>query len=122
MRAFSRSLLTIAIAAYCFSIAAQTVIPDNASVVLGIGSTWICNPGYRKIGSECVEFNLPENARFTRFGNNWLCLRGYKRQAERCLKIPVPHNARLDIVGYDWVCNEGFTENAFGCIPLSEED
>lgn len=72
---------------------------------------WSCNREYKREGSECKKFTLPEHAFFS--GDIWKCELGYRKNptADRCDKISLPENAHNTDTYDGWLCNDGYTKN-----------
>jgi hypothetical protein len=58
----------------------RPALPDNARVV---GSSWICNTGFRRTGNECEAIVLPDNALYV--GSGWICMTGFRRVDDQCV-------------------------------------
>ncbi len=86
-------------------------IPENAHEDNLALEGWSCNREYKKQGSECKKFTLPEHAFYSE--NTWKCELGYRKNPtpDSCNKIHLPENAHY-IETYDgWFCNNGYTKN-----------
>ena len=86
-------------------------IPENAHRDDLSLEGWSCNKEYRKEGSECKKFNLPENADWV--GDTWKCKSGYRKNPTNftCDKIHLPENAHYSDTYDGWLCNNGYTKN-----------
>lgn len=89
----------------------KIIIPENAHEDSLTLEGWSCNKEYRREGSECKKFTLPEHAFWV--DNTWKCELGYKKNptAQSCDKISVPENARLADTYDGWLCNAGYEKN-----------
>lgn len=114
--------LVFSVGVSCFSslVFGQDLIPENASAyITSTESGWVCNPGYKPKGIDCLKFDLPDNALLYGLGNTWRCMRGYRKESQQCSKLLVPLNASLDIVGNNWACNKGYRKDGGLCLVLS---
>lgn len=94
----------------------EVKIPSNAEGNL-IGSFY-CNPGFKRIGNECVKVKNVENGKFYEKGADFYCLSGYLKNEDTvsCGKIIVPPNARADDSSLDgWSCFSGYLKDGNAC-------
>ena len=89
----------------------KIIIPENAREDSLALDGWRCNKEYRKEGSECKKFTLPENADWV--GETWKCKSGYRKNPTNytCDKISIPENARSADTYDGWICNDGYAKN-----------
>jgi hypothetical protein len=92
-------------------------LPSNARPN-PIGTGWICNNGFKKVGEGCVKVEIPPNGKLNIYGNGWDCNNGFKKVGEGCVKVEIPPNGKLNIYGNGWDCNNGFKKTGEGCVKV----
>ena len=94
-----------------YSSSSSNNIPTNAHA---IGSSWVCDTGYKKVGSKCNKIYVPKNASLS--GSSWKCNYGYTKIGTSCQVVPA--NATATSSG--WKCNTGFTKDGNSCNKVEE--
>lgn len=97
------------------------LVPQYGQVTL---ESFVCDPGYDKLGDRCVKVDPIEHGRFYEQGSQFYCESGYKRNDElrTCEKIVVPENARLDSTSIDgWSCISSYIRKGDKCEKFTTE-
>jgi hypothetical protein len=94
--------------------ATQLTVPLNAHLDWA-GTNWICDSGYKKVGSSCQAVIVPLNAHLDWTGSNWTCDSGYRKSGSGCESVLIPSNAHLDWTGSNWTCDSGYRKLGGGC-------
>ena len=106
-------LLSSALSLMLFSTSASALPPNSHAV----GSSWFCNPGFKRQGNQCNKVIPPKNAYV--LGSSWFCNPGFKRQGNQCNKVIPPKNAY--VLGSSWFCNPGFKRQGNQCIGFQQQ-
>jgi len=67
--------------AICMAIQAT---PANAHLI-GMGTDWECNTGFRRVGNFCSAVNIPPNAHLADTSTGWACDSGYRMANNWCM-------------------------------------
>lgn len=72
----------------------QAPVPVNAMADQNEPLGYKCLRGYLWVAGQCVEFELPRNARFSFDGKSWECNHGFEKKLGRCVPIVV-HTSKI---------------------------
>jgi hypothetical protein len=79
-----------------------------------IGSTLVCDDGYKPRGRRCVKLPPVEHGHYV--GSILVCDDRYEARGYRCVKLPA--NGHGDYIGSTLVCDDGYEARGYRCVKL----